>query len=70
MEHGWLVEVAESSEVILAHQDVRVPQVRQVLRLGVQLVINGLDGQKNKCLKLPHKKNNTGISIYQCIAML
>lgn len=36
------MEVAERCEVILAHQDVRVSQVRQVLRLGVQLVLNVL----------------------------
>lgn len=42
MEHGRLVEVAERCEVILAHQDVRVPQVRQVLRLGVQFVLEAL----------------------------
>lgn len=42
VEHGRLVEVAERCEVILAHQDVRVPQVRQVLRLGVQLVLEAL----------------------------
>lgn len=42
MQHSWLVEVAERCEVVLAHQDVRVPQVRQVLCLGVQLVFNGL----------------------------
>lgn len=42
VEHGRLVEVAERCEVILAHQDVRVPQVRQVLRLGVQFVLEAL----------------------------
>ena len=42
MQHGRLVEVAESCEVILAHQDVRVSQVRQVLCLGVQLMLNVL----------------------------
>lgn len=42
VEHGWLVEVAERCEVILAHQDVRVPQVRQVLCLGVQFVLEAL----------------------------
>lgn len=36
------MEVAERCEVILAHQDVRVPQVRQVLRLGVQFVLEAL----------------------------
>lgn len=42
VEHGRLVEVAERREVIFAHQDVGVSQVRQVLRLGVQLVLNVL----------------------------
>lgn len=42
MQHGRLVEVAERCEVVLAHQDVGVSQVRQVLRLGVQLVLNVL----------------------------
>ena len=42
VQHGRLVEVAECCEVILAHQDVGVSQVRQVLRLGVQLVLNAL----------------------------
>lgn len=42
VKHGRLVEVAERCEVILAHQDVGVSQVRQVLRLGVQLVVNVL----------------------------
>lgn len=42
VEHSRLVEVAERCEVILTHQDVRVPQVRQVLRLGVQFVLEAL----------------------------
>lgn len=42
VQHGRLVEVAERCEVILTHQDVRVSQVRQVLRLGVQLVLEVL----------------------------
>lgn len=42
VQHGWLVEVAERCEVILAHQDVRVSQVRQVLCFGVQEVFEAL----------------------------
>lgn len=42
VQHGRLVEVAECCEVILAHQDVGVSQVRQVLRLGVQCVLDAL----------------------------
>lgn len=42
VQHGWLVEVAERSEVILAHQDVGISQVRQVLCLGIQLVLDVL----------------------------
>lgn len=42
VEHGRLMEVAESCEVILSHQDVWVPQVRQVLRLRVQFVLDDL----------------------------
>lgn len=42
VEHGRLVEITERCEVILAHQDVGVPQVRQVLRLGVQFVLEAL----------------------------
>lgn len=42
VQHGWLVEVAERCEVILAHQDVRVSQVRQVLCFGVQEVLEAL----------------------------
>lgn len=38
-----LVQVAESCEVILPHQDVRVPEVRKVLCLIIQLVLNVLD---------------------------
>lgn len=43
MQHGRLVEVAERCEVILAHQDVRISQVRQVLCLGVKRVLNALE---------------------------
>lgn len=43
VQHGWLVEVAECREVVLAHQDVRVSQVRQVLCLGVQGVLKTLE---------------------------
>lgn len=42
VQHGWLVEVAERCKVIFTHQDVRVSQVRQVLRLGVQFVLKAL----------------------------
>lgn len=42
MQHCWLVEVAERCEVILAHQNVRISQVRQVFCLRVQLVLNVL----------------------------
>ena len=42
VEHGGLVQVAERREVVLAHQDVRVPEVGQVLRLGVQLMLQVL----------------------------
>lgn len=42
VEHGRLVEVAERCEVILAHQDVGVPQVRQVLGFGIQFVLEML----------------------------
>lgn len=43
VQHGRLVEVAERCEVILAHQDVRISQVRQVLCLGVKRVLNALE---------------------------
>ena len=43
MQHSRLVEVAERRQVILSHQDVRVPQVGEVLSLGVQLVLNILE---------------------------
>lgn len=46
VEHGWFMEVAKGCEVILAHQDVRVSQVRQVLRLGVQLVVDILGKER------------------------
>lgn len=49
VQHGWLVEVAERCEVILAHQDVRVSQVRQVLCFGVQEVLEALR-TKHTCL--------------------
>lgn len=39
VQHCRLMEVAERREVILAHQDVRVSQVGQVLGFGVQLVL-------------------------------
>lgn len=54
VEHGRLVEVAEGCEVILSHQDVWVPQVRQVLRLRVQFVLDDLsmsEGETEKALK-------------------
>jgi hypothetical protein len=43
VQDGRLVEVAKSCEVILPHQDVRVPEVRKVLCLIIQLVLNVLD---------------------------
>lgn len=42
VQHRRLVQVTERREVIFSHQDVRVPQVRKVFRLGVQLVFNFL----------------------------
>lgn len=49
MQHGRLVEVAERCEVILAHQDVGVSQVGQVLCLGVQFVLNALKMKQERC---------------------
>lgn len=48
VQHSWLMEVAECREVILAHQDVWVSQVRQVLHLGVQLVLDVLRSYKKQ----------------------
>lgn len=35
VENGRFVQVAEGGEIILPHQDVRVPEVRQVLRFRI-----------------------------------
>lgn len=48
VQHSWLMEVAECREVILPHQDVWVSQVRQVLHLGVQLVLDVLRSYKKQ----------------------
>lgn len=42
VQHGRLVQVAECREVIFADQDVGITQVRKVLRLGVQFVLDVL----------------------------
>lgn len=47
VQHRRLVQVAESCEVILSHQDVRVSQVWKILGLGVQLVFNFLWSSKH-----------------------
>lgn len=38
-QHGRFMEVTESREVVLAHQDVRVTKMRQNASLRVQLVL-------------------------------
>lgn len=58
------MEVAKCCEVILAHQDVRVSQVRQVLHLGLQLVLNVLSFNKQSMLfYVRHKTRNSYIKM-------
>lgn len=54
VQHGRFMKVTQSRQVILSHQDVRVPQVRQGFSLRVQLVLQILSHtQTGRVLGLP-----------------
>lgn len=60
MEHGGLVEVTERREVILTNQDVRVPQIRQVLLLGIKLMLNVLQDERENQKGHTHTHTHKG----------
>lgn len=45
VQHSWLMEVAESCQVVLPNQDVWVPERWQVVSSGVYFVLHFLENK-------------------------